>query len=551
MRAARRGLQRVQGFDQAYYIVYSPLENTPWSLASVIAEKEVLASVFTLQADLQTVTQNQILTRVLPAIFLLFVLLIVVGIALTNRLVTPLETLADAAQSTAASWDDAHRQVQAAPTASVSPLQELAQRRDEIGSLAAAMQQLTRRFELRLEAQNVRLDEQNSVLLQGSKQVQIALEVGRSISDQDAHPPELSSGQTNAADLQKMLFEAVNLIADSFEFYNVGLFLIDESHGLAILHAASGDVGAQLVSKMLKLRVGQQGMVGYVTSQGQARVAEDVQEDRTYQPEPLLPETRSEAAFPLRAGKRVIGALDVQSNRLEAFDDFTVMGLQNVADHLAGVIYRMQQRIAFQQAGGDAGRASIAKAALPASHLGFEYNPSLALLSGGVREIFEPVSDVPFYPAQGAASESQGALNAFDLSSPLAQQGILHVPVRLRDEVIGFIRLESEDSGHVWTADELAIAEATANQAALSVENARLLAETRRRAELEQAAAEITAQMRASLDLDTVLQTVVQQIALRMNLDNVEIRLAALQPAGELELGHTSPGDPESELREC
>jgi GAF domain-containing protein len=99
------------------------------------------------------------------------------------------------------------------------------------------------------------------------------------------------------------------------------------------------------------------------------------------------------------------------------------------------------------------------------------------------------------------------------------------VPVRLRDQVIGAIVLESQDPDHVWSQDEITIVEATANQAGLTVENARLLAESQRRAQREQLAAEVTGKLRASLDMETVLQTAVREIALRLGIAQVEVQL--------------------------
>jgi hypothetical protein len=103
--------------------------------------------------------------------------------------------------------------------------------------------------------------------------------------------------------------------------------------------------------------------------------------------------------------------------------------------------------------------------------------------------------------------------------------GYLRVPVRLRDEVIGTIVLESQDPDHVWSQDEITVVEATANQAGLTVENARLLEESQRRAQREQLAAQVTGRLRASLDMETVLQTAVREISQRLGIAQVEVQL--------------------------
>jgi GAF domain-containing protein len=101
----------------------------------------------------------------------------------------------------------------------------------------------------------------------------------------------------------------------------------------------------------------------------------------------------------------------------------------------------------------------------------------------------------------------------------------LVIPIRLREQVIGLIGLESEDPEHRWTEDEIAVLQATAEQAALTVENARLLAESQQKAFREQMTGEITTRMRSSLDMETVLRTAMNEIAQRLGVAQVEVQL--------------------------
>jgi len=64
-------------------------------------------------------------------------------------------------------------------------------------------------------------------------------------------------------------------------------------------------------------------------------VAHDVSTDPYFQASPLLPETRSQLAVPLRAGEQVIGALDVQDTGLYAFSEDDIAVLETLADQLA------------------------------------------------------------------------------------------------------------------------------------------------------------------------------------------------------------------------
>src|SRR4030095_10779327 len=78
-----------------------------------------------------------------------------------------------------------------------------------------------------------------------------------------------------------------------------------------------------------RLRVGETGIVGYVTSTGNARVALDTGSDLVFFNNPDLPHTRSEMSLPFKVGSLVIGALDVQSKEANAFaeEDVSILSI--------------------------------------------------------------------------------------------------------------------------------------------------------------------------------------------------------------------------------
>ncbi len=125
------------------------------------------------------------------------------------------------------------------------------------------------------------------------------------------------------------------------------------------------------------------------------------------------------------------------------------------------------------------------------------------------------------------------------------------VPIQLRDQVIGVIGLESDEANHHWSEDEIAIVQATAAQAALTVENARLLAESQRKALREELSGEITARIRSSLDMETVLHTAMNEIAQRMGISQIEIQLGSdlAAPADSPDEARQSPTRPPARQR--
>jgi GAF domain-containing protein len=102
---------------------------------------------------------------------------------------------------------------------------------------------------------------------------------------------------------------------------------------------------------------------------------------------------------------------------------------------------------------------------------------------------------------------------AMPVSAGITAAGsMLLVPLMLRDQVIGVIGLEQEDANHSWSADEILVVETAANQASLSLENARLLEESQRRAERERLIGQITDKMQRASDLENLVQRAMEEL---------------------------------------
>jgi GAF domain-containing protein len=111
--------------------------------------------------------------------------------------------------------------------------------------------------------------------------------------------------------------------------------LLDESGRKATIQASTGEAGREMIRLGHYLPVGSKSIIGHVTQTGRPYVVNNVTEDPFHLPNPLLPETKSEAGIPLQIGDRVIGALDVQSNQLDAFTQDDISVLQILADQIA------------------------------------------------------------------------------------------------------------------------------------------------------------------------------------------------------------------------
>ncbi|MDH5607463.1 MAG: response regulator, partial [Anaerolineae bacterium] len=104
----------------------------------------------------------------------------------------------------------------------------------------------------------------------------------------------------------------------------------------AVVAASTGEAGRQLVANKHSLPI-QEGksIIGTVTHTGEALVVNDVTQDPTHRPHPLLPDTRAELGIPMIVGNRITGAMDVQSTRTNAFSEDDIAVLRTLADQIA------------------------------------------------------------------------------------------------------------------------------------------------------------------------------------------------------------------------
>ncbi|MGC8875213.1 MAG: GAF domain-containing protein, partial [Chloroflexia bacterium] len=156
---------------------------------------------------------------------------------------------------------------------------------------------------------------------------------------------EVSRLATSTLDPERLIRQVVDLVRERFDLYYVGLFLLDrkgewtgEPQKWLVLRAGTGEAGRQMVAQGHRLEIGGTSMVGWCALNRRPRVAHEVEKDPVHRPHPLLPETRSEVAVPLRVGESVIGVLDAQSKLPGTFDEDLVTVFQTMADQVAVAI---------------------------------------------------------------------------------------------------------------------------------------------------------------------------------------------------------------------
>jgi GAF domain-containing protein len=92
------------------------------------------------------------------------------------------------------------------------------------------------------------------------------------------------------------------------------------------------------------------------------------------------------------------------------------------------------------------------------------------------------------------------------------EKTVLMVPLMVLNQVIGVVGLEREDPHHVWTDEEIAIAQAAANRAGITLENARLIEESQRRALKERTIFAATERIGSAMNVGNILHTTAEEI---------------------------------------
>ena len=149
---------------------------------------------------------------------------------------------------------------------------------------------------------------------------------------------DVSRAASSILDLNKLLPTVADLICNHFDYYYVGIFLVEESKEWAVLSAATGIMGKEMLTMGHRLKIEDSSMIGWCITHGEARIALDIGEDAVRFKNPHLPLTRSEMALPLITRGEAIGAMTIQSKLPSAFSRVDITALQTMADQIANTI---------------------------------------------------------------------------------------------------------------------------------------------------------------------------------------------------------------------
>jgi GAF domain-containing protein len=315
----------------------------------------------------------------------------------------------------------------------------------------------------------------------------------------------------------------VELIAELFGLYYVGLFLVEDVRGepgeWAVLRAGAGNTGRPLPALGRRLPLDGASMISWSIINRRARVAQEASEDVVRVPAPDLPETRSEAALPLQSRGQVLGALTVQHREPNAFDPDTVAVLQTMADQVAAALVnarlfaeRQGALIAAQRAYGELSREAWHELLSGRTSLGYRSD------EGGIseaRDVWRPEMEQALVEGRvirGDDADSDGRL-------------VLAVPIRVRGEIVGVLDTYKLAGTGGWTEEEVSLVEDVVDQLDVALESARLHQDTQRQATREQTIRRVTEQMRRRRDVESILQGTLAELTKALGVPRAYVRL--------------------------
>jgi len=298
-------------------------------------------------------------------------------------------------------------------------------------------------------------------------------------------------------ELTELLKNAANLIAERFEYYHVGIFILDEQKRNAYLQASSSEVGKSLAGQLFRVEPDRKNPLSTAIENSRTVITTDL-EKTNFVRDPNFPLTRSRMIIPLSVRGNLIGVIDIHSDQPRAFSaddaeilqtlaDLTAISFDNVRllEETRNLLTQLEANTTLQTQRTWTKFTSRHKSA-------YQYTPA------GVRPIF----------SQEKLKDSDG----------------LYMPIVLHGQEIGRIKLKKRKgiSGD-WSDRERDLVEKISNQVALALENSRLVDEAQKNALRNQMIANFSTYVRETLDVDAVIRTATTELRKVFDLKEAEI----------------------------
>jgi len=409
----------------------------------------------------------------------------------TSRTLQPIQTLTQAAASIA--------------DGNITSFVDTKAGNDEIGTLTSAFQRMTTQLNNSIADLEKRVADRTQDLESQTRWLRVAAEIVRDAA--------------STKNLDELLTRSTSLILERFKFYHTGIFLLDNNNEYAALVASPTEAGRLMIGNSYKVRVGEVGIVGHVSASGEPQVILNKGIDAVHFNNPLLPDTRTQLAVPLKVESRVIGVLDVQSDQAQAFNAEEIAIMQIMADQLASAIERTRllQTVErnLNELEGAYGQYTLeswsgSTEGIQTGNRGYRFDniriQSITELTDLGKEAF----------STGETITSKG------IQQTPEKQNTVAIPIKLRGQTIGVVTLKLKDD---YSRSTVPMIESATERLALSMESARLYEEARLRADREQSISRVTTAISTPTEYEEILQTTVREVGRMLKDAEVAIQI--------------------------
>lgn len=315
---------------------------------------------------------------------------------------------------------------------------------------------------------------------------------------------------------ESLLQNIVDLTSERFGFDYVQIFLLDEHAPVLRMAAGSGEVGKTLFTSNFTIPLAhEKSIIAWTANHRRARIVNDVQNSEIFLPNPNLPQTQSEMAVPILFRDKLLGILDIQSNKRQQFHEID----QHIKTTLAAQIsISMMNARLINDLHTRATEAETLRQAISAVTSTLNQDEAIDRILEQLRSVI-PYDSSSVQLLKGETLEIVGGLGFTDIQrimglrfpvhsdspsttvvktkSPLiledAQEsycefrhpphnhihGWMGVPLIVQQKVIGIITLDSTQPG-AFSSSQSRLAQAFADHVAAALENIRLFEDTRR-----------------------------------------------------------------------
>jgi GAF domain-containing protein len=317
---------------------------------------------------------------------------------------------------------------------------------------------------------------------------------------------------------KELMQKVVDLLSERFGLYHVGVFLLGETasslskmdgEGKYDNAAGVGDLAQAGAEVILRAGTGNIVPKGYTlilsgtTNAWWAMVNRKPRMiETTGKKDPYtatyLPLAHTELALPLISQERVTGILMIHSTQSNAFEEDDISLFQSAADSLA---IALENAALFKQNQDDLEEIR----ALQKQYLSRSWAETQQV-HGNLSYTYE-------------ASPDQGA----QTTAPGSSFSAFNTPISVRNLTIGHFELESDKNA--WSVEDRTFIESVITEAALALENTRLLDETQRRANHDRLVAEVTRAVQSSTDIEGMLSSAIRELGRKLQASEAIIRL--------------------------